>query len=439
MGGVDFAPSTPPQSLLAVSAFRSNIQCSPTSVEIPMPRTTLMSVPARFLPSRPRLAVLTGTLAGALVIGTASVAGAQANVPESHTVRTGDTLWDIAKRYLGDPFLWPDIYRLNTSVVEDPHWIYPGEVLRLAPSAAATAVPQTDTPSMAAADSAGDSSSTRIARSPQATEPPAAGPDESAASDEPDHLFPPARGRSLQETLNAVDFGRTRTLRRSEFYSSGFLTEGQALPFGRVIGPVTPLQIYSTTGQTSSTLYTKVAVKPPAGGSYQVGDSLVIADVSKPLPGWGHVVEPRALARVVEISNGRPVVSILALYGEVLPGQAVLPAEKFSDAGTVRPEPVADGLQAQVVGWPGRREMKGPGVVLFIDKGRQDGVAPGDVFEIRREPRVTRSGAVRVNELMAVVQVVHVRERSATTRVVNVYSPDVAVGARVHQVAKLPS
>jgi hypothetical protein len=77
--------------------------------------------------------------------------------------------------------------------------------------------------------------------------------------------------------------------------------------------------------------------------------------------------------------------------------------------------------------------------VLFINKGRQDGVAPGDVFEIRREPRVTRSGAVRVNEPMAVLQVVHVREHSATTRVVNVYSPDVVVGARVHQVAKLPS
>ena len=37
--------------------------------------------------------------------------------PASHTVKRGDTLWDIAKLYLGDPFLWPDIYRLNTDVV----------------------------------------------------------------------------------------------------------------------------------------------------------------------------------------------------------------------------------------------------------------------------------------------------------------------------------
>ena len=39
---------------------------------------------------------------------------AQAAAPQTHTVREGDTLWDLAKHYRGDPFLWPDIYRMNT-------------------------------------------------------------------------------------------------------------------------------------------------------------------------------------------------------------------------------------------------------------------------------------------------------------------------------------
>ena len=77
-------------------------------------------------------------------------------------------------------------------------------------------------------------------------------------------------------------------------------------------------------------------------------------------------------------------------------------------------------------------------MVVFLDKGKRDGVAAGDLFEIRRQPKRLDDGSVRVNEVMATLQVVHVREHTATARVLNVVSPDIQPGASVVQVAKLP-
>jgi hypothetical protein len=47
-----------------------------------------------------------------------------------HVVAKGDTLWQLAKKYYGDPYLWPQIWEKNKYVL-DAHWIYPGDPLIL--------------------------------------------------------------------------------------------------------------------------------------------------------------------------------------------------------------------------------------------------------------------------------------------------------------------
>jgi hypothetical protein len=54
-----------------------------------------------------------------------------ANAPDKHQVRTGDTLWDIASLFLNNPWCWPEVWKPNQSLINNPHWIYPGQIIVL--------------------------------------------------------------------------------------------------------------------------------------------------------------------------------------------------------------------------------------------------------------------------------------------------------------------
>lgn len=80
-----------------------------------------------------------GSENSSFVLGGGGVGGATSNA-SVHQVRKGDTLWDICDHYFRNPYQWPRIWAFNPQI-QNPHWIFPGDQVRLRGGAEQIAAP----------------------------------------------------------------------------------------------------------------------------------------------------------------------------------------------------------------------------------------------------------------------------------------------------------
>ena len=384
---------------------------------------------------------LWGALALAL-LGTKALS-AQEAVPREHTVKRGDTLWDLAKLYLGDSFLWPEIYRLNTDVIDDPHWIYPGEVLKLpAPGA---------TPTVAEAppvQQAGEPTP------PPPTAPPAAAPAPTATGtpvyeppigvlDGPT-VFPQSRIDLPVSKRKSSAPAPMPTVKLGTFLSAPYVDRnGGPRGAGHVVKVLNlSVTVSGRDPKSRAQLHDDIFISPPVGSAAAEGERYITYKFGPYLDDVGQVVVPTGIVQVTRAPRDREaaIAQVIAMFGEIEADQRLLPYDSTALHVVGRPEPIVDSVVTEVRAVSGNPILPSVQDYLLVDVSARDGIKIGDEFELfAPRSKSDVSGAPANPEIViARAQAVRVTRYGTTLMIMGERHPKIEPGTLAKRTASMP-
>jgi LysM repeat protein len=380
----------------------------------------------------------------------------QGEASGSHVVSKGETLWSLAHQYLGDPFLWPAIYRLNTDKIEDPHWIYPGESLKLPPSGGMVAMSEPShaaAPATAAMPAAPPSASVMPAAMPAAAAPdttPAASAPSEPAPVEPRQEPQQPRGMTVfNPEANRVEHTARASLnlraapnavRLGEFLASPFVSvAGGPADAGAVEEPTEAPGISMTVENRPVQYLEPVFVRLPKGMSGTIGDQYLVYRLDSLIEGQGQVLVPTGIVKLMTPgANGRSRAQLVEKFEDVFEGQHLMPLDTLHQTRGVFPQRVEFGLATRVSWLAYNPILPGSGSYLVLAAGAKEGLAPGDQVTLLRERGVDPNGTELPPEEVAVAQVTRVTPYGAGAIILRTLQAGVTQGMRARVTAKMP-
>jgi hypothetical protein len=406
--------------------FMQHVRCAPRVVSRQPSRAAWLAALALGLASPAILSAQDSTRSASPDSATAGATAAAAaqtgdsTTGQSHTVKKGDTLWGLANFYLSDPFLWPEIYRLNTAVVEDPHWIYPGEVLHVPGGAR-----------LVSADDLMPRMQPEPVRSVVGSSVFSLG-------------VAQRRAESSQLAETAANYAHT-AVREGDFIAAPWLERAvNERRDGRLVGLAELPGIVQASNRHRIIAQERVYLTLPAGTTASRGERLVILAEGPVLPGGGTVLMPTGVVELERVGNGEASTARVVLqFGDILLGQAVAPLERLSMSMDARPEPLSNGTECKVISVPSGVVLPSLGYYVILSATSSDGVKVGDqftLFEARRKgPSLAGVDPVTLpEEPIALAQVVKVNDLGTTAIVVSQRHPVIHTGVDARLTARMP-
>jgi len=262
-----------------------------------------------------------------------------------YTVKEGDTLWDLSRKFSNSEYLWPDLWSGNPQIA-NPHRIYPGERIRLYRR---TDVAQTE-PAPAPSPPSPEISDTPV------SEPPVV-----------EDTFPQAKGEFAYAGIDQV----------------GFIREEPVEPHGRIF----------KTAKNNSLIATDdvVYIEKKAGHDLSTGMRYTVYRTLGPIHhletedfiGYQHY-----LAGILEITRSNPdyaIGKIVKSFGRMKIGDLLMPYKRRSPKFDRVAPP--EGMTGEIIMAEEHNQLIGDHTIAFIDKGAEDGVRQGHFFSIFSQSR----------------------------------------------------
>ncbi len=319
-------------------------------------------------------------------------------VPETYIVQPGDTLWDISANILQNPWYWPKVWSYNPDIT-NPHVIYPGDTIRFQQP------PASEMPVMA-------DYASRSGEFPGDEDETAQNSNASAGEEQP-----MVKKRPVFEIISDV-----ATVHRApgtvQVMIDSLVTKDELEESG-VIFKAAEERILLKAGD-------KIYLKFPGGQDVEVGAQYLIFRTiekvkhPKSKESYGYLTQITGMAEVTMVHD-KVATAIIKKGSTIIErGQFVMPltddvyrlVEPKNNESEVRGVVLATKFQETKI--IGEQEL------IFIDKGRADGVAVGNTFKaVYRGDPLWGEDEDLPEEEIATLRIVDVKENVSTALVLH--------------------